>query len=178
MATELAITAVGGDRPGVVAALTGALADLDCNLEDTSMTILRGRFAMVLIVAAPDGVGAGGVERALAGPAQALGLDVTVRPSSAGADEIPGAAWSLSVYGADRPGIVHRIARALAEAGVNIVDLTTRVIGDPTRPVYAMLLEVVVPPAVDVDALRARLGEEADALGVEWSMHASDADVL
>lgn len=178
MTTHLAVTAVGADRPGVVAALTGALAGLDCNLEDTSMTILRGRFAMVLIVAAPDDLGVEAVASALAAPAEQLRLDVTVRPSADAAGEVDGATWSLSVYGADRPGIVHRVALALADAGVNIVDLTTRVIGDPARPVYAMLLEVVVPAAVDVDGLRARLATVAAELGVEWSLHESDADVL
>ncbi|HSL57320.1 MAG TPA: ACT domain-containing protein [Acidimicrobiales bacterium] len=178
MATELAITAVGADRPGVVAGVTGALAALDCNLEDTSMTILRGRFAMVLIVRAPSGVDRDAVEAALAAPAAELGLDVSVRPSAAATADVAGAPWNLAVYGADRPGSVHRVTAALADVGVNIVDLTTRVIGDPAHPVYAMLLEVVVPDDVAVDALRDRLGAVAAELGVEWSMHESDADVL
>ena len=58
-------------------------------------------------------------------------------------DEVPAAApgepWTVSVYGADQPGIVHRMTTLLADAGVNIADLTTRVIGDPDRPVYAMV---------------------------------------
>ena len=53
-----------------------------------------------------------------------------------------------------------------------------RVIGDPAHPAYAMLLEVTVPPGLDLAAFRARLTELADALGVECSLHESEADIL
>src|SRR5438094_166616 len=52
---HFAVSAVGADRPGIVAAVTGAFLEHGCNLEDTSMTILRGHFAMMLVVAAPEG---------------------------------------------------------------------------------------------------------------------------
>jgi glycine cleavage system transcriptional repressor len=175
---ELAITAIGADRPGVVAAVTGVLADLEGNLEDSSMTILGGRFAMVLIVAVPDSLSADEVHAALEGPAAELGLDVSVSPSDTTGPSRTGEPWSVTVYGADRPGIVHRFAQVLADAGVNITDLTTRVIGSSDRPVYAMLLDVILPDAVGPDDLRQRLTLVARELGVECSMHAADVDIL
>jgi glycine cleavage system transcriptional repressor len=175
---ELAITAIGADRPGVVAAVTGVLADLDGNLEDTSMTILGGRFAMVLIVAVPDDLDADAVLAALDGPASGLGLDVSVHPSDRTGDAVLGDPWSVSVYGADRPGIVHRIAAVLADHGVNINDLTTRVIGEAERPVYAMLLDVSLPAGVSAEDVQRGLESVAAELGVECSMHAADADIL
>lgn len=175
---EFAITAIGADRPGVVAGVTAVLADLEGNLEDTSMTILGGRFAMVLIVAVPDEVGVDEVLGALAGPAAALGLDVAVHPSDATSEASEGDSWSVSVYGADRPGIVHRFAQVLADHEVNITDLTTRVIGGPDRPVYAMLLDVSLPSTVAAGAVRDALAAAASELGVECSMHAADADIL
>lgn len=175
---ELAITAIGADRPGVVAAVTGVIAELDGNLEDTSMTILGGRFAMVLIVEVPDDLDAEAVRSALAEPAAALELDVSVHPSGATSLASDGDPWSVTVYGADRPGIVHRIAAVLAERGVNISDLTTRVIGDPGRPVYAMLLEVSMPDGVDPGLVQGDLIAAAAELGVECSMHPADTDIL
>src|SRR5690606_29428206 len=149
---ELSVTAIGEDRPGVVAAITGALADLDANLEDTSMTILGGRFAMVLIVDVPDDVGPAEVEAALARPAEDLHLDVSVHASDPASTPTDGARHSVAVYGADRPGIVHAVARALADAHVNITDLATRVVGGSEHPVYAMLLDVTVPAGTDVES--------------------------
>jgi len=114
--TYFAVTAVGTDRPGIVAGVTGAFARLGCNLEDSSMTILRGQFAMMLVVDAPAGVGAGELEAALAGPAADLDLVVTVRPAPEPAEEAEvDASWTVSVYGADHPGIVHGVAALLAE---------------------------------------------------------------
>ena len=84
----------------------------------------------------------------------------------------------MSVYGADHPGIVHGLTSLLAEAGANIVDLETRMIGEPDRPVYAMLLEVTAPEGVEEDVLAARLSQEAGGLGVECTLHPIDADVL
>ena len=176
---HFALSAVGADRPGIVAAVTGALADSGCNLEDSSMTILRGQFAIMLVVAGPDGLDAPTLEKALAGPATDLDLVVHVRPIDEGVPSGPtGEPWSLAVYGADRPGIVHRFTSLLADAGVNVVDLTTRVIGEPSRPVYAMILEIALPPGVDGTDLSARLVALARELGVECSTHPSEADIL
>jgi len=174
-----AVSAVGADRPGIVAAVTGVFLENGCNLEDTSMTILRGHFAMMLVVAAPEGLGQEALESALAGAASDFELVVAVRTID---DDVPsspeGESWTVSVYGADRPGIVHSVASLLADNGVNIVDLTTRVIGDAARPVYAMILEVTLPAVADAAALQRRLADLAADLGVDCSLHPSEADIL
>ena len=180
--SHFAVTAVGADRPGIVAAVTGAFADHDCNLEDSSMTILRGQFAMMLVVDAPDGVGQGELEAALAVPAAELDLVVTVRPAGEPArspePSDDAASWTVSVYGADHPGIVHGVAAILAEQEVNIVDLSTRVVGPPESPVYTMLLEVMLPPAADPQEFGRRLDAKAAELGVTCRLHPSEADIL
>jgi len=174
---HFAVAAVGADRPGIVAAVTGVLVEADCNLEDTSMSILRGHFTMMLVVSGPDGLEPAELERALA--AAAGDLVVTVRAID---DDVPqspqGDPWNLAVYGADRPGIVHRVSRLLADRGVNIVDLTTRVIGADDRPVYAMILDVTLPAELDAAALEEELRGVAAELGVDCSLHPSEADIL
>ena len=176
---HFAVSAVGVDRPGIVAAVTGVLVDRGCNLEDTSMSILRGHFAMMLLVAGPDGLDADDLENALASTAKELDLVLAVRKID---DTVPvplqGEAWTVSVYGSDRPGIVHRVTQLLAEVGANVVDLTTRVIGEADRPLYAMLIDITLPPGVEGDDMGARLDGLARELGVDCSMHPADADVL
>jgi len=173
------LTAVGADRPGIVAGVTGPLVGLECNLEDTSMTILRGRFAMVMVLAGPDRLEAKAIEAAVSPAAEELDLAVWVHAIDESVPQsVEGDTWAVSVHGADRPGIVHRVTAVLGGAGVNICDLSTRVIGPEDRPVYAMLLEVVIPPDTDSDELRRRLEALAEELGVACSMHPSGADVL
>ena len=178
---HFAVTAVGADRPGIVAAVTGAFAQHGCNLEDSSMTILRGQFAMMLVVDAPAGVGAADLEAALAGPATDLDLLVTVRSAAEPQDaeaEADSDSWTVSVYGADHPGIVHGMTALLAERSVNIVDLSTRVVGTTDDPVYTMVLEVTLPPDGDPHQLQAALEAKAGELGVTCRLHPSEADIL
>jgi glycine cleavage system transcriptional repressor len=177
---HVALTAVGADRPGIVAAVTKVLVERGCNLEDASMAILRGHFAMMLVVDVPAPADAAGLEAALGPVARELELVVTVRPIAdvVAAGVAGGESWTVSVYGADRPGIVHGVAALMAELGVNIVDLTTRVIGPPDEPVYVMLLDVTVPPGVEEARLRERLERRAGELAVDCSLHRSDADIL
>ena len=141
------------------------------------MTILGGHFAMMLVVAAD--AGAGELEQALGGPAEAFELTVAVRAIDEGVHRSPeGEPWTASIYGADRPGIVHRFATALAGHDVNVVDLTTRVIGEPDRPVYAMVLDLSVPKGTDAGALQAELADLAGDLGVECTLHPVEVDIL
>ena len=48
--TRAIITVLGSDRSGIVAAVTGALADHDANILDISQTILQGIFTMTMLV--------------------------------------------------------------------------------------------------------------------------------
>jgi glycine cleavage system transcriptional repressor len=176
---HVAVSAIGLDRPGIVAAVTAALMEHGCNLEDTSMSILRGHFAMMLVVATPAGLSPHSLEAGLAAAAREFDLVLVVRPID---DEAPpaaaGAAWTVSVYGADQPGIVHRVTSVLADDGANVVDLSTRVIGQADRPVYAMFLDVTLPLGVDASTVASHLEAVAAELGVSCSLHAADAEIL
>src|SRR5262249_4174438 len=74
---ELSITVVGRDRPGIIADVTGVLAELGLNLTDSTMTLLRGQFAMTLVCAGTADVAA--VEAGLRPVADGGALVVTVR---------------------------------------------------------------------------------------------------
>jgi glycine cleavage system transcriptional repressor len=177
--THLAVTAFGADRPGIVAAVTGVLVDHGGNLEDTAMTILGGHFAMMLVVEVPDDEGPEALEVALDAAVRPLGLSVAVRPiEGEGSSRAAGDRWAVSVYGADQPGIVHRVTRLLADRGANVADLSTRVIGAADAPAYVMLLDVVLPDGIDADQLGVELQQVAADLGVEVHLRPDDADVL
>ncbi len=177
--THFAVTAVGADRPGIVAAVTRPFVEHGCNLEDSSMTILRGQFAMMLVVDAPPGVGPAELEDALAAPAAELDLVVAVRPAAEPEDDLPDTgSWRVSVHGADHPGIVHGVASLLAERSVNIVDLSTRVVGAPGNALYTMVLDVTLPPGADPHALERDLEAKAAELEVTCRLHPSEADIL
>jgi glycine cleavage system transcriptional repressor len=170
--TSLAITVVGHDRPGIIAQAAEVLSKCSMNLEDSSMTLLRGHFAMTLICAGE--ADAAQVEAALQ-PMVNGSLDVTVREVPEEPDVPPlGATYLVTVHGADRLGIVARLAGVIAEAGGNITDLTTRLSGT----LYVLLAEVDIPRSADVEALQARLAEVAAELGVDCTMRLLENDEL
>lgn len=169
----IAVTVVGNDRPGIVAAVSRVLFETSCNLEDVTSTILRGHFSMVMIVRAH--ATAGDLEAKLIEAGRDMGLQVTVRPVDEVEATIPDPTHMVSVYGADKPGIVYRVAGALAAIGANITDLTSRVIGESEHPVYALMLEVSSSPGTDISAELDGLKED---LGVEISVHELEVDVL
>ena len=53
-----------------------------------------------------------------------------------------GSHYSISVYGADKAGIVHAITKEITKNNLNIIDLQTKITGGSTK-VYIMMLEVV-----------------------------------
>lgn len=176
---EIAITVVGRDRPGIVADVSSVLAELGLNLTDSTMTLLRGHFAMTLVCAAPaDGptIDADRIEAQLRPLREVDDLLTTVRevrpgPSPQGQDGIP---YTLIVHGADQLGIVAAITALLSEVGGNITDLTTRLSGS----LYLLSAEVDLPATVDIDELVSRLDQIADRLSVEVSLREAEADVL
>lgn len=44
------ITVVGKDKPGIIAAVSGALADRSVNILDISQTIMQSFFTMIMLV--------------------------------------------------------------------------------------------------------------------------------
>ncbi|HWH01889.1 MAG TPA: ACT domain-containing protein [Pilimelia sp.] len=169
--TELAITVIGHDRPGIVADVAEVLAGLGANLTDSTMTRLRGHFAMTLVCTGPPPAR---VEAALA-PLQADGQLLAsvreVRPEPG--PETAGEPYVVSVHGADRLGIVAAVTRVLARAGGNITDLTTRLTG----PLYVVVAEVELP-ADRAEEVSHQLAQTAAELEVDVTLRPAEVDVL
>lgn len=170
--TVLAITVLGHDRPGIIAETTAALADLGLNIEDTTMTLLRGHFSMMLITGGP--ASAAEVEEALGFLTADGALSVAVRELPEEHAATTGTSYLLSVHGGDRPGIVSAIAGEVARVGGNITDLTTRLSGE----LYVLLAQVELPQGTDAEPLLGSLKAVAADLGVDVSLRELESDDL
>ena len=162
---HFALTIVGRDRPGIVAQATEILFNLGCNIADSSCSILGGQFAMILIIAHPTFTGRDSFGNAFQ-PLEDADLTVALRVLKAGGElhpDLAGEICMISVYGADKPGIVYHVAKVLGEKKINITDLNTKLVGSEQRPVYVMMIEALLPPAIseqDVDKWMAPLREQ------------------
>ena len=171
--TLQAITVIGHDRPGIIAETTSVLGDLGLNLEDSTMTLLRGHFAMMLICTGASG--STEIEEALSGLTADGSLTVSVRqvPEESTYESV-GSSYVLTVHGGDRPGIVSSVVAEVARVGGNITDLTTRLAGE----LYLLVAEVDLPAGVDVSALETALSGVAADLGVGVSLRVVESDDL
>lgn len=167
------ITVSGKDKPGIIAKVSGLLYARGCNLEDISMTLLEGQFAMMLTACLPL---PSSLSRVLQGleilSAVPWSLDChvtalqgkTPHGKKHAAGYLP---FMITAFGKDRTGIVYEVSRALAGLRVNITDLDSRILGKGAKTTYAMLLEVDVPGKVTLVKLKNSLTKVSKKLRIE-----------
>jgi glycine cleavage system regulatory protein len=155
---SLILTVLGPDRPGLVRALSEAVAARGGNWLEARMARLAGQFAGIVLVEAPEALLADliALERE--------GLRITVQSGSV-SQPPAGERLTLEVVGNDRPGIVRDITQVLADHGVNIEELTTGVASGSFsgETLFRAEAKLRAPSAAAVEAVRAgleRLGHE------------------
>ncbi len=174
MTTNIVLTGVGRDRVGIVAEISQVLYEFGCNLLDSSMTLLRGEFAVILMAQLPESHSIDELRQRLQQTDALLGMNFFVRElsdDSLGDDTDEGTPYIVSVYGADRPGIVAGITKELARLGANITDVETKRTSS-AKSIFMMVLEVCTPKELSESKLRAQLESASKQLGVDMSIQA------
>ena len=174
-----ALSAIGRDRPGIVAEVTGTLLRHGVNMADSQMAILGGHFAMMIVLVASAETDVEALRSDLEHSRAKLELEAI---SLSGIDEaqarIDEPSHVITLYGADHPGIVNAVASALAERGVNITDLDTHLVGEEKEPTYMMILEVSVPEDLTGRGLETSLREVAREQKLELTVRLLDQVAL
>ena len=168
MSTEtfLVLSALGPDRPGLVAEVTEYLTERGVNLEDSRMAVLGAEFGiLVLVSGTPAQIGR--VEGEVAALTERTGLGVLVRGTRSPEEHrramvIP---CLVTAEAIDQEGIVRAVSRALHRAGVNIVSLetTTYQAPDTGSPLFRLEERIDVPQATGVGRVRKAMDEVAEA---------------
>jgi len=168
--SQLVLTLIGRDRPGLVEALAAQITKHGGNWEESRMAHLAGKFAGILRVSLPAGA-----EASLAQALTALereGLRVVVEVAEAAVAEAASQRLRLELIGNDREGIVRDISQALARRNVNVDELHTSCEDAPMGggQLFRASAMLRVPGEVPVDELRTTLEGLADDLMVELSL--------
>ncbi|HSZ81853.1 MAG TPA: ACT domain-containing protein [Polyangia bacterium] len=167
--TDLVLTLIGPDRPGLVQAVAGIVAAHGGNWLESRMTHLAGKFAGILRAELPP-------ERAAAALAALAALEghglKIVAETVTRSERALERTMDLELLGLDRPGIVREIAQVLAEGGVNVEELTTNRTSAPMSGeiLFEARAHVHVPASVDLAKLRAALERVASDLMVELKL--------
>ncbi len=175
MRRHFILTAVGRDRPGIVADLAEMVFDLGCNLEDSSMVNLGSEFATMVLL---SGQGEDLLQRlhmACKHLEYEKEMTIFIKPVQEGASPASppgGRPFHLHTMGQDKAGIVAQTARAIAQAGGNILQLAShlRPAAATGTPLYEMEMRFVLPAGADVEALRRKLAGIEDALHIDIAL--------
>ncbi|GAA1487339.1 glycine cleavage system protein R [Brachybacterium sacelli] len=168
--TTYVLTAIGDDRPGLVAALAAAVDEHGGNWVDSQLALLAGKFAGIVQVDLPDAE----VENfltALPALADAVGLAVEATAAEAGASPTTGASGSvglpfqLRLLGQDRTGMVREVTSALTSQGATIDALRSWTREAPEGG--GMLFEAEAEVRLPGDAAAEKVREALERIGAE-----------
>lgn len=169
MKINIVLTLSGPDRVGIVEAVTGMLLDHGGNVETSRMARLGGEFAILMLASLPAEQLAA-LEKKMAVLSD-RGYKVTTARTD-GPAAFSGEGWAsrrIEVIGADHEGIIHDVARYLAERGINIESMDTETTRAPVSgsPLFTMTALVAVPPGLAGQDWESALEDEGRLLNVD-----------
>jgi len=169
--TDLVLTLIGPDRPGLVEAVAGIVAAHEGNWLESRMTHLAGKFAGILRAEVPEARVAPALAALAALERQGLKVVAEATDRGGAAGDTPGALrrMKLELVGLDRPGIVREIAQLFAAQGINVEELVTDRSSAPMsgEALFQARAHLQVPARVDLATLRSSLERLAADLVVE-----------
>jgi glycine cleavage system transcriptional repressor len=161
----LVLSALGPDRPGLVADVTHFLTTRGANIEDSRMAVLGGEFGVQVLVSGA----AAAIDRIVAetGALEKLGVGVLVHRTKSPEEHRRAAVlpYAVTAEAIDHEGIVHAVALAISNMGINIVSLETTAYNAPVTgsPLFRLEAVIDVPQGVSPVDLRRAMDEVARA---------------
>jgi glycine cleavage system transcriptional repressor len=166
----LVLSALGPDRPGLVAEVTSFLTDRGGNIEDSRMAVFGAEFGIfVLVSGTPEEVAK------IAEDARALeektSLTVLTRPTKSPSEHrhAPTVPCIVTAEALDHEGFLRSVARALARTGANIVSLETSAYNAPVTgsPLFRLEAQVDLPREVTIAKVREAMSELAERQNID-----------
>ncbi|HEY9774074.1 MAG TPA: ACT domain-containing protein [Planktothrix sp.] len=172
MKKQVLVTAVGEDRPGIVAKLTEVLVKHGANLEESRMSVLGGEFAAISLVTVPEEKMAS-LEKDLA-ELKSHTISVTTKHTKALDPKrfSEHTCLQIDLSGADHEGIVHKVSAFLRDRDINIQSMDTDVVHAPETgtPLFRMKGLIQVPAKLKQADLQKSLDEIGNSESVEISL--------
>jgi len=173
MKTYYILSALGKDRPGIVADISEVIYTCGGNIEDSSMSLLRTHFALLLLFSTEREE----VSQKLSSDLNRLGgeKDLTISyypiPLQEAYPKLKEETdrFKILTSGVDHAGIVFRVCRLLVDRGINIVNMETHRIlsAESGTPLFEMDMDIEVPQSIHEEGLREELHHLANELIID-----------
>jgi glycine cleavage system regulatory protein len=168
MDSNLVMTVIGADRPGLVEMVAARVADHGGNWLESRMCRLGGQFAGILRVAVAARARDGLVNALRTLEVDGLRIIIHAEPVAITAGR-GGALATLELVGNDRPGILRAVAAVFARHGLNVEELASEVVSAPMGggALFQARATVWSPEPARLTAVRADLERIASDLMVD-----------
>ncbi len=153
----IGVSVYGEDRPGIIHAISKALADKGANIVDIEQNVIQGMFVMFLVAEAEN---AEEVVKEVKKVAEDINVNVLIRPFEKKKEEEK-ELYVVTILGRDRVGIVRDITRIFLEFGINVVKTSLTARGE------LISIEFTISAEDDIEAVKNRLRKEAEKLGLD-----------
>jgi glycine cleavage system transcriptional repressor len=167
------LSILGHDRPGIVAAVSGILFDLNCNIENVSQTILQTEFSGSFIVSMPEEISLEVLYEKLVETLTPMELHVHIEPLLQNKTSLTtrkSEPFVITTKGPDRQGLVAGISNVIAGYDVNITNLQAVFKGGDEPGNNIMIYEVDIPVDINQPALYRDLRDKAESLNLHISI--------
>ncbi|HXY30026.1 MAG TPA: ACT domain-containing protein [Gemmatimonadaceae bacterium] len=170
---HLLLSATEKDRPGLVAELSGYIAERGCNVEDSRVAVLGGYAGLFFLIsgdaseidAAIEGLDAFESRTSIRAMARRL---EAVSPDDKAPESAP--AYVVTASAMDHEGIIHAITDVVRAHGANILELETSTESAPMTgsPLFALRMTITLSDrAAGADRLRGALESMARAEAID-----------
>lgn len=168
MSSLLVLTALGEDRPGIIANLADKVVKYACNITESRMSLLGGEFAVIMLIEGKWN-NLAKLEAALSNMETELGIQLTSKRTEARQMDIKAIPYTVEVLAMDNPGIVHNVSSFFASRKINIHDVETSCFNAPHTgtPMFTLNMTIEVPSETHIATLREDFMEFSDEFNLD-----------
>ncbi len=169
--SQLVLSALGEDRPGIINELSRCVLNNGCNISDSRMTVLGGEFAILLLIDGNWNTIAK-LEDQVAGLEERLGLSITTRRTARKATRKDLLPYGVDVVSLDQPGIVYNLAGFFSKRQINIQEMATSsyAAAHTGTPMFSVHLTIDIPASLQISVLREEFMDFCDQLNLDAVM--------
>lgn len=167
MSRFLVLSIMADDKPGIVETLAATISEHQGNWLESRMAHMAGKFAGILRVSV-DESNQTNLQQALSQLAS-HGILISSETSLDAGESGATKDLTLNLIGNDRAGIVKEVSQALAQMGVNVLELTTNCesAAMSADPLFKAEAHLRVPQGFDADIMADNLEAISNDLMVE-----------
>ena len=175
--SQLVLTALGPDRPGIVDTISKYIFKHGGNIEDSKMAVLGCEFAMImLITGSTDTISA--IRQNTAEIEAEAGISIVVKETHIKPKPKDIVPYKITMTCLDHPGVVHQISSLIASKSINIEAMETESYEAPITGSQLFRFEAIVsiPASKSITGLKKDLERLAEDNNFDMRMKALTLD--